>query len=262
MTDTNSQKNAPQNGDTHLVSSLLTMCNASTIDLDSHTENAIKCIFGVCLKFIDKQKLVELVAPDTFVDWAFINEYQQPSGRAGNLLGDSTVWMRLLSFVSFPDNGLPDNMIRSSYPPLWCIINSLKTSRVYDASGNSMQQSAVDGATNALLNFSDACKLCISINLEGVMSRHMCEQYISSKIQRNSHAVSANLLSALADERHEAGVYLTTMQHLLDIMQVEASEISSRVTHYRTVKLSQQKAWALKYVEAGKSRPSMRDVAR
>lgn len=146
------------------------------------------------------------------------------------------------------------------YPPLWCILNSIRDGRAYEAS--STRNTGNGDTSSAALTFSDVCKLCIAINLEGIASKNMAEQYISSKINRRAYNLSSNLMAALADERHEAGVYLSTMEFLIKTMHVNGEILSQHVAHYRETKKSQQKAWAVKYVEAGKSRPSMRDVAR
>lgn len=177
-------------GESSLVSSVLRVCNSATINFDESPANALRAIVGVCLKFIDNKALVESSVKGTFVDWSFVDEYNHPSGRPGNLLGDSTLWLRLLSYVSFPDTDLPELVIRRSYPPLWCIINAAKESRVYEpcSSPSRNRQAAVQTGSNGdsnkeqqqqqwgdgppdCLTFSDVCKLCIAINLKGVQSR-------------------------------------------------------------------------------------------
>lgn len=69
-------------------------------------------------------------------------------------------------------------------------------------------------------------------------------------------------MSALADERHGPEVYLATMKFLLSGMVVDEPTLVAHVSHYRETKRMQKHAWAVKYVEASKHRPSMRDVAR
>jgi hypothetical protein len=161
------------------------------------------------------------------------------------MLGDSTTWMSFLNFISFPDTDLPDLIIRNEYPPLWCILNSLKSSRVYEPNSQRLNTTS----NQELMTFSDACKIFISINLEGTLSKTMSEKYISSKLSKNSFIVSSNLMSALADERHEAGVYLMTMKYLMNTMLVDSMSLQRHISHYRDSRQSQQKAWALKFVE-------------
>lgn len=147
-----------------LVSSILRICNNISIDIDDSIEKSVKTILCICLKFINKKKLVEKAIPENHVDWDFVENHQfitqdKPSG---NLLGDSVIWLKLLDFVSFPDTSLPDSVIRKNYPPLWCILSSVKESKVY---------SCIQKTDLEVLTFSDVCKLCIANNLEGVIFR-------------------------------------------------------------------------------------------
>jgi hypothetical protein len=58
--------------DQGLISAILRVCNNGTINFDDSPTNAIKVIVCICLKFIDKKKLVESALPGTFVDWNFV----------------------------------------------------------------------------------------------------------------------------------------------------------------------------------------------
>ena len=61
--------------DSGLIASILRVCNNGTINFDESPSNAVKMIVSICLKFIDKKKLVEAVLPETFVDWNFVEVF-------------------------------------------------------------------------------------------------------------------------------------------------------------------------------------------
>jgi hypothetical protein len=274
---------------TSLVAAILRVCNSSTIDFDGSPSNAVRAITAICLRFIDKRKLMEVrryapllapvraaesiflesppqaVLPGVFVDWNFVEENagcysgggvammassvggaasasSSSSSGAWNLFGDSRTWIGLLEHVSFPDTSLPESTLRRLYPPIWCILNSVRESKAYESCSSSsqkQQQQQDGGATTTAtttvdcLTFSDVCKLCIAINLEGVSGRNMADQYIAGRLKRKAYNLSSNLMSALADERHEAGVYLSTMEFILKNMIVDEKTLHANVAHYR-----------------------------
>lgn len=203
---------------------------------------------------------------DTCSPAGFLSEQQGlvVSGESSeiNLLGSNTLtWLQLADHLSFPVNeGMQENLLRRNYPPLWCIYNSLRDSRVLDHTWVPSQQHQQQDGRSSKLNFSDVCKLCLLHNIESLPCKNVIEQYMLQRLDRNQHTVSANILSALADQRNSSEVYFTTTKFLMGIMRVDAVLLGAKISHYKKSVMSQQQAWVVKFVQAGKSRPSMRDV--
>lgn len=169
---------APWRDTVGLVAAILRVCNSHTINFDASPANSVRAIVGICLRFIDKERLLQEAAPGTFLDWAMVSQ----AGPGANALGDTPTWIALFQHVSFPSLELQDMALRKLYPPLWCVLNSLRESRAYDH-GPKLQQRAPHEASDNLC-FSDACKLCIAVNLEGVACRNVVDRYISSRLSR------------------------------------------------------------------------------
>jgi hypothetical protein len=195
--------------DPSLIESILRFCNTRTIDFDRSPANAIRAIVGMCQRFIDQKALLAAAVPDTYVDWAYVEAAAQARGplsmstlvamdasgsasgaasvagllgipqSRSNPLGGVNAWMDLLEHVSFPSLELQDSTIQGRYPPLWCVLSSIRVSRAYDAFAKpeAPSQPASGGTGEApfarvvcskpgLLSLSDVCKLYLAINLE------------------------------------------------------------------------------------------------
>lgn len=276
-----------------LIQTLLQACKKCTIDIEGSMENSIKTVICICTKSVDKKKLVMQVSNNLFVDWQYLQTFyagasfgepdpvpgdaqpQVPASASDaervdiNLLGSNTAtWLHLADYLSFSvTDGMQEALLRRNYPPLWCIYNSLRESRVLDHTwvqhhllqGQAGSNSSLANRSSKL-NFNDVCKLCLLHNIESLPCRNIIEQYILQRLDRNQHTVAANILSALADQRNSSDVYFTTTRFLMGIMRVDTVLLGAKISHYKKSVLSQQQAWVVKFVQAGKSRPSMRDV--
>lgn len=145
-----------------LVASILSACNRATIDFDSDVQGSIRALIVVSMKYIDKRDLFSAVMKESsFVDWQYIDNARLPGK---NILGDSSTWLRMMQFTSFGSLDIPESEMQSQYPPLWCIYNSLRSSGAFDST-------PLNSARAYSMNFSDACKMCILNNIEGVHCR-------------------------------------------------------------------------------------------
>ena len=135
------------------------------------------------------------------------------------MLGDSSIWLQLLQFIDFGDKPkLSERILQSSYPPLYCMYVTI------------MSQMKSYPEKNRL-NFSDACKLLLLNNIEGLTSRSILELYTSARLNQNTYALCSNILSTLADERHSSGVYEETFRYVLsgDVMKVDEPFLARQV---------------------------------
>lgn len=153
-----------------LVASVLSACNRATIDVDSDVQGSIKALIIVSMKYINKQELFATVMDKaSFVDWQYIDNARPPGQ---NILGDSSIWLKMMHFADFGPLEMPDSEMRVQYPPLWCIYNSLRSSGAFESTHTGP-------ARGYSMNFSDACKMCILNNIEGVHCRsewpHPCQ---------------------------------------------------------------------------------------
>lgn len=107
---------------------------------------------------------------------------------------------------------MQDRVMQSQYPPLYCMYSTIKS-----------QQQQQAGDNNSKLNFSDACKLLLLNNIEGLTSRNILELYTSARLNKNTYALCSHILEKLADERHSSEVYQETFRYVLspEVMKVD-----------------------------------------
>lgn len=174
------------------ISSFLSLCEKATIDLNGEgLSNALKASIVLCMKFVDKEALFKAVLPSTFVDWVYVKV--QASSKK-NLLGDASTWLQLMQFVDFGEPTLSARVLQSQYPPLYCI------------------HAAIGAQRASKLTFSDACKILLFNNVEGLTSRTMIELHTSARLEHNTYTICTSIINALADERHSADVYESTFK--------------------------------------------------
>ena len=111
------------------------------------------------------------------------------------------------------------------------------------------------------LNFSDICKLFILNNLSGMKSKHVVDQYTSFKLVTNAFEVCSNIMSALADQRHDATVYSNTLKYVMSIARVNHVDLMNHIVHHNRVNDTNRQTWAVKYIQNGSHRPSMRKIS-
>lgn len=179
------------------ISSFLSLCEKATIDLNGEgLSNALKAAIVLCMKFVDKEALFKAILPQTFVDWVYVKvQASSTTSSKKNLLGDASTWLHLMQFVDFGEPPLSARVLQSQYPPLYCI-------------------HAAIGALRAKLTFSDACKILLFNNVEGLTSRTMIELHTSARLDHNTYTICTSIINALADERHGADVYEATFKYV------------------------------------------------
>ena len=278
------------------IASLLSLFERATINMEESLANSVKSSIVICLKFVDKRSLFTSLLPNTFIDWDYVanaggmglvvvdkkhlqqqQQQQQPpalpssttsaassnfslissltclgvaAGKKINMLGDSSVWLQLMQFLDFGDLKIPERVLQSKYPPLFCMYNTI--------------QSQMKGYPEKnRLNFSDACKLLLLNNVEGLTSRNVLELYTSSRLNQNTYALCSHILSTLADERHSSDVYQETFRYVLsqEVMKVNEDLLAKYIQHFRSTSAARRKAWEMKYVQNRSCRPSMRKIA-
>lgn len=222
-----------------LVATLLNICAKLTIAIGADSTDVVgvsKTTLILCMKFINRQELFQSVMVDSYVDWSLV-----PSNCAKtNLLGDSAVWLELMKFVDFGHMDTSELVLQKEYPPLWCIYNALRQNNILrvihggtvsDVKKNADEsEKTTEGAI--LLVFDDVCKLCILNNIIGIQSKTITDQYLATKLKRSTFAISSSILSAFADERHSADVYLKTMRYLLEKIDVDHPKLHANILYY------------------------------
>lgn len=260
------------------IGNFVNFCDRCSIDLTKDTGGALKAAICLCMKFIDKRVLLNRVLPDFYVDWEFVDmnmdstakshgpvmhkaSRPDPAKLSGNLIGDVTVWMQMIQFVDFGPLDMNEMLVKTKYPPLWCIYKTLKDSGVLPT--ESLSRHANHEAINKgkTLRFDDACKLCLLNNVIGLQSRTVIDHFTGARLGKDSFAVCTHILSALADERHESDVYMATICHLLSIAKIHMFALSRQIYHFRQTMEARKMTWRLKHMAVQHSRPSMRDVA-
>lgn len=278
------------------VSSLLNLCERATISLTESLSNAVKAAIIVNLKYVDKVSLFQSILPDTFIDWEYVknvggisgsysssvvgvndkpsvlypmSSFASSGGNGGggtgsfaalsslaylsakknNMLGDSGTWLQLMQFVDFGDLQIPERILQRQYPPLFCMY----------AATSSQMHGVAEGSR---LNFSDACKLLLLNNVEGLTSRNILELHTSSRMGQNTYVLCSNIIGALADERHSSAVYEETFKYIMStgVIKINEEMLAQYISHYRQSAAARKKVWELKHIQNKTCRPSMRKV--
>lgn len=202
------------------ISSLLILCERATINLNESLTNAVKAAIIVCLKFVDKEALFKKALPETFIDWEYVKAQQAHSRNSLlmapartslgiNMLGDSSVWLQLMQFISFGENAsMPERLMQKQYPPLFGMYAAVMSHAKKQVTSQQLPQQT------ETLNFSDVCKLLLLNNVEGLTARNIIEMHTSARLRQNTYTLCSNIVSALADERHSSEVYEETFRYL------------------------------------------------
>lgn len=217
------------------ISSILNVCERTTMNMERDSiANTIKAIVIICLKFVNKEDLFKSIIPDFYIDWEYVRGQSTAGNSKKNILGDAATWLHLMQFVDFSECGIPDRVMQQQYPPLYCLHSGI-----------------MSAGTGGRLNFSDACKMLILNNIEGLTTKRMIELHTSSRLNCNTHLICAGIVSALADERHGADVYEKTFKYVLgSLMKVDEAGLAQHIAHYKQTAAARAKAWEIKAIQS------------
>lgn len=238
-----------------MVGCFVDVCRKGTLSTQpGQLLNAVKVVIIVCLKFpfLDPQKLLDICVPGHFVDMEYFGA--QRGNCANNFLGDSAVWLKLISLVSFqlPKVDRHCRYTTSEYPLLDCIFASLKSSGDLDV--------AHTGCMPNKLCVDDVCKIFLLVNLEGLSAKHVVDQYTTSRLNKNTAILTAYVMSALADARHDVSVYVKTFEHIFSFMSVDEPRLVALMEQHRQQQSVSHQSWLMKHAGMCKSRVSLRRV--
>jgi hypothetical protein len=183
-----------------LMASIVSVCDRATIDTSKGIARAIFSIIAVSLRYLNRQVLLEGIVPGAYVDWDYVDSAHTILSNKQNLLGDSDIWLQLLPYLNFGKLNLPIPELKKLYPPIWVLYKTLDEHV---------------GHTDMPWGFSDTSKLFLLSNLIGIPFKYVAERYITKSLDHTSHVLCGKIMEAMAEERHEAGVYLESMQYLL-----------------------------------------------
>jgi len=105
-----------------------------------------------------------------------------------------------MQMVDFGELKLPEMLLQKKYPPLFSMYSAV------------MSQCTVHQDKSKWLNFSDACKLLLLHNVDGLVTRSVVEMHTSMRLNQNTYTLCSNIVSTLADERHSSEVYQETFR--------------------------------------------------
>jgi hypothetical protein len=238
-----------------LIGTLLRICSKLTIAIGENSTDMVdasKITLMLSMKFIDRQELFRSIAMDKYVDWALV-----PSNTSKtNMLGESMIWLEFMRFMDFGHLDISESTLQSEYPPLWCIYDSLKQNKVLNvvyagtvSDTNKLSEAREEKDGVQQLGFDDVCKLCILNNIIGLQSKTITEQYLATRLKRSTFGISSSILSAFADERHSADVYLKTMRYLLMKLNVDHHTLYTNVLYYNQAHENMNQTRAIKYAQ-------------
>jgi hypothetical protein len=227
-----------------MVASLVSLCDRATINTSDGIEKAIKCIVCLSVRYIDRVALLEKVVPGAYVDWNYVDNSQMMLLNKQNLFGDSDVWLKLLHYLNFGSLDIEALEFRRLYPPIWTLYQTMEEHV---------------GHNSTKWNFGDTCKVFFLSNLLGIPFNYATERYVTNRLAKDSHVLCRKIMEAMAEERHEAGVYLNCMEYLLNIGVFDTESLDTHIQHYRQTTAVQQAAWSMKNCRV-QNRPSIRTV--
>ena len=141
----------------NMISSVVNLCSKATIELSTtSTKNAVIAIMIHGLKFINHDELYKTCLGHLFIDTEYISSRRGLNAK--NILGDTSVWIELMKFVSFGHPQLTDSMLALEYPLLYNLMAPISTARMFDDNGGTAQ--------TPKLTYDDLCKLFFLCNLE------------------------------------------------------------------------------------------------
>jgi hypothetical protein len=227
-----------------LIASIVSLCARATIDICGGLDQAIRSIIVISLKYLDRRLLLESVVPGGYVDWNYVDSAHSILGNKQNLLGDSDMWLHLLPYLDFGKLQLEPLQLQASFPPIWTLYRTLEESVGHDKDWK----------------FNDTCRLFLLSNLIGIPFKFITERYTTKSLkQHSSEVICCRIMENMAEERHEAGVYLESMRYLLSICVVDVAKLELHVQHYRSTVAEQKASWTMKHLRV-QTRPSMRDI--
>ena len=165
---------------TRFIGSIISFCSKASVDLLGAPRDALRVIVVLCMKFIDRKQLLDGLMPDKYVDWEFVANNVSRAAGDKNPIGDTGTWMTLMEYMDFGSIPMNETILKNTYPPLWCIYNSLKHTGVLRTETN--KQKAADAGIKQM-TYDDACKLTILNNVCGLQSRTVTERYTSVRLQ-------------------------------------------------------------------------------
>jgi hypothetical protein len=155
------------------VSSIINICERTTINIEKEgISNMVKAIIIISMRYVNKEALFKAVLPNMFIDWEYVRNQTLMGANKKNFLCDSGAWLHLVQFMDFGSLSIAGPILQTKYPPLYCLHTAIQSS---DARGK--------------MDFSDACKLLILNNIEGLTSKMMIEHLTSSRMNTNTHSV-------------------------------------------------------------------------
>ena len=110
---------------------------ACTSDL-AHT---LVCMHAVIINFINltqkggipddamhaciQEALFKSILPDFYIDWEYVKAQNSSFNGKKNILGDAHTWINLLHFVDFAECNIPDRLLQTQHPPLFCLHSAI-----------------------------------------------------------------------------------------------------------------------------------------
>jgi hypothetical protein len=177
------------------------------------------------------------------VDWDYVENSGNILANKQNLLGDSEIWLQLLPYLDFGKLDMEPLELQARYPPIWTLYKTMDAHVGHDS----------------LWSFNDTCKLFLLNNLIGIPFKYITERYITKTLKQSSHVICGKIMENMAEERHDAGVYLDSMNYVLSSCKLNTTALDLHIQHYRSTIAEQRASWTMKHIRV-QCRPSMRGV--
>ena len=204
------------------------------IDTESLRDLCVKMVI-LNLSFVDRQSLLSLVFPDTFVDWDLV-----PDASSGvNSVGDLDLW------VSFLEQCKWDGMVgKTNLPmPIVDMRNGLRAAEVNCD------------------NWSLVCKLLVVHMLIGSQSLNAFQVVMCRSDLAGSRHKCAELLAYLSDQRHLPQEHERAFEVILspDVLTVDTKSMETIVCKMRSRLEERQLFQQMRELTVAGGRPRLRD---
>ncbi len=220
-----------------LVEHLVQVGQKMSMGVDDLRGLVLKLIL-LSMKYVDRKEAWAQLFPGDYVDWSLVE--QHPS----NLLGDASVWLSLLSYLTWPDVYKSEGEVSASVAPLASTRKNLRECGL-DAGGDEA--------------WTLACRCLLLCTVKGLPSLHLVELLTCQHFKRNTHTSSMELLSKNADAPFTPSELGGALCFVLKRAQVDARTLGENLVIVRAKHEERKLCMKMKSMVAVQGRPRLRD---
>lgn len=189
------------------------------------------------MKYVDRKSLWTNLFKEDYVHWDLVERH------ATNVVGDATVWLSLLQYLSWPDMCRSEGEISSIGP-----LSGMK---------KNLRECFLDPGGDQGWNM--ACGCFILCNVKGLPSLNLVELLTCQCFKRNTKLHCMDLLSRIADSPFTPEKVEEALCFILERAQVDTAKLNQNLAIIRASKEDKKLCLQMKSMVAVQGRPRLRD---